>query len=104
MVPTKELHRENDLRVFLRPYHSTLSFAKMMGKKGTITAEDLASLRSRYHILDLFDLLAPSARETLRSHREGCICINERMLKAGVRISLEFGISELLSVFGAALI
>ncbi|KAL6003016.1 hypothetical protein ACLOJK_023238 [Asimina triloba] len=61
----------------LHSYLSSLPSTKMTRKKGMITAEDLASLRSRYHITDHFELLAPSAGETFRSHREGCICLNE---------------------------
>ncbi|KAL5973142.1 hypothetical protein ACLOJK_037169 [Asimina triloba] len=73
----------------------------MTGKKGIMTTEDLVSLRLCYHILDLFELLAPSEGETLRSHCKGCVCLNEWMFKAGVRIPLEFGILELLSTFSA---
>ncbi|KAL6000693.1 hypothetical protein ACLOJK_006419 [Asimina triloba] len=72
------------------------------GEKRDDTAKDLASLRSRYHIPDYFELLAPSARETFRSHYEGCVCLNEWMFKAGVRIPFDFDILELLHAFGAA--
>ncbi|KAL6001237.1 hypothetical protein ACLOJK_006969 [Asimina triloba] len=74
----------------------------MTGKKGIIAAVDLVSLRLRYHISDFFELSAPSERETLRSHRKGYVCLNKWMFKEGVRIPLEFGISKLLNVFGAA--
>ncbi|KAL5994071.1 hypothetical protein ACLOJK_034942 [Asimina triloba] len=74
----------------------------MTGKKEMITSEDLASIWSRYLISNFFEFLIPLEGETLRSHREGCVCLNEWMFKVGVRIPLEFGISELLNIFGVA--
>ncbi|KAL6001278.1 hypothetical protein ACLOJK_007010 [Asimina triloba] len=75
-----------------------LSLAGMTGKKWMITSEELVSLRLRYLILNFCESLAPLEGETLRSHREGCVCLNEWMFKAGVHIPLEFGISKLLNV------
>ncbi|KAL6001525.1 hypothetical protein ACLOJK_007263 [Asimina triloba] len=86
----------------LHPCLSPLFSAQMTGKKGIITADDLASLRLRYHIPDYLELLPPSAGETFRSHREGCIYLNERMFKAGVWIPLDFGIFELLHICGVS--
>ncbi|KAL5973249.1 hypothetical protein ACLOJK_037276, partial [Asimina triloba] len=60
----------------------------MTGKKGMIMSEELVSLRSRYLIPNFFELLATLEGETLRSHREGCVRLNEWMFKARVRIPL----------------
>ncbi|KAL6005064.1 hypothetical protein ACLOJK_005625 [Asimina triloba] len=61
----------------------------MTGKKGMIMSEELVSLRSRYLIPNFFELLAPLEGETLKSHCEGYVCLNEWMFKAGIRIPLE---------------
>ncbi|KAL6002935.1 hypothetical protein ACLOJK_023157 [Asimina triloba] len=47
---------------------------------------------------------APREGETLWDHCDDNICLNEWIFKAGVRIPFEFGISELLHIFGVALI
>ncbi|KAL5986380.1 hypothetical protein ACLOJK_014713, partial [Asimina triloba] len=64
------------------------SLIGMLGKKWMITLEELVSLRSRYLIPDFFELLAPLEGETLSSHCKGCVCLNEWMFKARVRIPL----------------
>ncbi|KAL5978621.1 hypothetical protein ACLOJK_029738 [Asimina triloba] len=86
----------------LRRGHLSTPLAGMTEKKGMITSKDLASLWLRYLIPDFLELLAPLEGEILRSHREGCVCLNEWMFKAGVQIPLEFGIFELLNLFGVA--
>ncbi|KAL6003988.1 hypothetical protein ACLOJK_004534 [Asimina triloba] len=77
------------LTLFVRlPAESSVEeIIRMTGKKGMITVEDSASLRSRYHISDLFELLAPSEGETLGSYREGCVGLNEWMFKVKGGIS-----------------
>ncbi|KAL5978613.1 hypothetical protein ACLOJK_029730 [Asimina triloba] len=62
----------------------------------------VASLRSRYRILDSIELSAPREGEILRDHRNDSICLNEWMFKARVRILFEFGTSEHLHLrFGS---
>ncbi|KAL5979252.1 hypothetical protein ACLOJK_019150 [Asimina triloba] len=71
----------------------------MAGRKGMITSEDLASIRSCNQFLGSIELLAPEQGETLRDHRPRWICLNDYMFKAEVCVPIEYDIVELLYVF-----
>ncbi|KAL6008860.1 hypothetical protein ACLOJK_022086 [Asimina triloba] len=54
---------------------------------------------AHYQILSNIELLALEPHETLRHHRPKCICLNEFMFKAGIRIPFEFRVAALLQAF-----
>ncbi|KAL6002292.1 hypothetical protein ACLOJK_034222 [Asimina triloba] len=57
---------------------------QMAGKKGMIASDDLGSLRPCYHFPNSIELSAPREGDSLWNHRDGSICLNEWMFKAGV--------------------
>ncbi|KAL6012242.1 hypothetical protein ACLOJK_002720 [Asimina triloba] len=74
----------------------------MAGRKGIITFEDLAFIRSCYQISYNIELLVSKQGETFRDHRPNCICLNEYMFKVRVYVPFEHGIAKLDYVFNVA--
>ncbi|KAL6001328.1 hypothetical protein ACLOJK_007062 [Asimina triloba] len=67
-----------------------------------ILADDVASLRLRYHIPNNVELSAPREGETLPDHHDDNISLNKWTFKVRVQIPFDFGVSELLHAFDAA--
>ncbi|KAL5981288.1 hypothetical protein ACLOJK_015343 [Asimina triloba] len=49
-----------------------------------------------------FELIVVSLDDNPQDSKPGCICVNEHMLKVGVRLPIEFDITEALTIFNVA--
>ncbi|KAL5986595.1 hypothetical protein ACLOJK_014928 [Asimina triloba] len=68
-----------------------------------ITSEDLVAIRDSYSIPSNIVLSPSDSHETSRDYRPKHICLNESMLRAGVRIPFEFRVIEALLAFHVSL-
>ncbi|KAL5986919.1 hypothetical protein ACLOJK_015254 [Asimina triloba] len=68
-------------------------------EKRLISFEDLVAIRDYYGIPRSIILSPPEPYESPRDYCPGHICLNESMLRVGVRIPFEFEVVEVLLAF-----
>ncbi|KAL5992958.1 hypothetical protein ACLOJK_013878 [Asimina triloba] len=71
----------------------------MTSKKGLISSADLASIMAQYGVFMEVELSAVRHDETYKDQRLRYICINEFMLKVGIKLLFKFGVTEALNTF-----
>ncbi|KAL5986370.1 hypothetical protein ACLOJK_014703 [Asimina triloba] len=64
-----------------------------------LTFEDLGMIRDSYNIPNSIIKLPLASHETSRDYHPRHLCLNEYMLRAGVRVPCEFGVAEALVAF-----
>ncbi|KAL5984762.1 hypothetical protein ACLOJK_041384 [Asimina triloba] len=71
----------------------------MTSKKRLISLVDLDSVRARYGVPMEVELLTARHDERYKDQRLGFICVNEFVLKFGVKLPFKFGVVEVLNAY-----
>ncbi|KAL5973113.1 hypothetical protein ACLOJK_037139, partial [Asimina triloba] len=95
----------------LHPYSNPVAFSASfadrpfflvsleMAKEQLVTSEDLDVIRDNYNIPSNIILLPPASHETSQEYHPRHLCLNEYMLRAGVRVPFEFRVAKALLAF-----
>ncbi|KAL5987864.1 hypothetical protein ACLOJK_035620 [Asimina triloba] len=64
--------------------------------RNNISQRDLDKIHQNYNILMELELVPTGLDDSLMTPKSGCLCVNEHMFKADIRLPLEFDITEAL--------